>query len=211
MNWRNRVHTAWRQELMQGDFNTAGVLKFNKGTAVGASTAQQLWSAYWHKLDRTLFGRATDKGAAVSRWCFAEGGELGDNLHLHFVAQAPFDTIAFCTVATALWSDFHTYTSNTHYSQITPMQHNTAATAYFSKETWLLKADVAGAECSRRAAQEFDCATFQNHIQIERIQAQITNTALDDAHKAVLRHIQSTTERRQLRQRLAELRGIQRA
>ena len=43
MNWRNRVHTAWRQELMQGDYNTAGVLKFNKGTAVGASTAQQLW------------------------------------------------------------------------------------------------------------------------------------------------------------------------
>ena len=211
MDWRKSVHTAWRQQLLQGDYNTVGVLKFNKGTAVGLSTAQKLWCAYWRKLDRVVFGRAADKGAAVSRWCFVEGGEFGNNLHLHFVAQAPFETVAFCTVATALWSDFHTYASNTQYSQITPMQHNSAAVGYFSKETWLLKADVAGAECSRRAAPEFDCDSFQNQAQIQRIQAQITNTALDDAHTAVFRHILSTTERRQLRQRLAELRGIQRA
>ena len=56
MNWNKQIQTAWQQELAKGNYDTVGVLKFNKGTVIGARTAEALYGAYWHKLDRVLFG-----------------------------------------------------------------------------------------------------------------------------------------------------------
>jgi hypothetical protein len=34
MDWNKRVQTAWQQEVKNGGYDTVGVLKFNKGTAI---------------------------------------------------------------------------------------------------------------------------------------------------------------------------------
>ena len=211
MNWNKRVQAAWQRELEQGDYDTVGVLKFNKGTAVSRNTAQALYGAYWHKLDRTLFGRAADKGVCVSRWCFVEGGEHGANTHLHFVARAPIEVEQFCTVASALWANFHQYAASCEYSWITPTVCNSASSAYNTKETWWLRDDMTSVACSRQNTTGIDYKAFENTAQAKRILTRIGEAELIKAKDAMHRHITKITEGRQLRQRLVELRGIQQA
>ena len=211
MDWNKRVQTAWKQEVERGGYNTVGVLKFNKGTAISSSTAESLYLAYWHKLDRMLFGRAADSGMCVERWCFAEGGEFGSNTHLHFVARAPIDVELFCTAASALWVNLHRYTSSYDYSWITPTVCNTAASNYNTKETWWLRDDMTGVSCSRQNTTGIEYTAFEGTAQANRILARIGEEELIKANDAVNRHIVKTHERRQLRQRLVELRGIQQA
>ena len=211
MDWNKQIQTAWQRELTKGDYDTVGVLKFNKGTAIGVTTAEALYGAYWHKLDRMLFGRGADKGVCVERWCFTEGGELGDNTHMHFVARAPIDNALLCAVASALWVNFHSYTSAYGYSWITPTQCNAAAGAYNTKDTWWLRDDMAGLRCSRRNIVGIDYTAFENPAQANRILNRIGIEELVRASEAVDWHITKTTERRQLRQRLVELQGIQQA
>ena len=211
MNWNKQIQTAWQQELAKGNYDTVGVLKFNRGTAISSSTAETLYSAYWHKLDRMLFGRAADKGVCVERWCFVEGGEFGNNTHLHFVARAPFDTNLFCAVAAATWTNLHKYTSSYDFSWITPVQHAAGVSSYNSKETWWLRDDMTGVRCSRRTAPGTDYYTFENPAQAERISSRISDAELIKANDAVQRQILKVSQRRLLRQKLAELRVIQQA
>jgi hypothetical protein len=211
MNWNKEIQAAWQRELEQGNYDVVGVLKFNRGTAISSSTAEALFGAYWHKLDRMLFGRAADKGMCVERWCFGEGGELGDNTHLHFVARAPFDTHLFCAVAAATWVNLHRYTSSYDYSWITPIQHQAGVSGYNSKETWWLRDDMTGLCCSRRNTTGIDYKAFEDHAQAERILSRIGEAELIEASEAVQRQTEQIAQRRQLRQRLVELRGIQQA
>jgi hypothetical protein len=217
MNWNKQVQAAWQREIEQGSYDVVGVLKFNRGTAISSSTAETLHSAYWHKLDRMLFGRAADKGVCVERWCFVEGGEFGNNKHLHFVARAPFDTKLFCAVAAATWTNLHRYTSSYNYSWITPVQHQEGVSSYNSKETWWLRDDMAGVRCSRRTAPGTDYYTFENPAQAQRILSRIGEEELIKADEAVRRNSIKVSQSRQLRrarqlrQRLVELRGIQQA
>ena len=211
MDWNKRVQAAWQQEIEVGGYDTVGVLKFNKGTALSRRTAARLYGAYWHKLDRVLFGRAADKGACVSRWCFVEGGEYGANTHLHFVARSPIEVEKFCTVASALWANFHQYAASCEYSWITPTVSNSASSAYNTKETWWLRDDMTGVACSRQNTTGIDYKAFENASQAERILTRIGEAELIKANDAMHRHIKKITERRQLRQRLVELRGIQQA
>ena len=217
MDWNKRTQTAWQQELAEGNYDTVGVLKFNRGTAISSRTAETLYSAYWHKLDRMLFGRAADRGVCVERWCFVEGGEFGNNTHLHFVARAPFDTKLFCAVAAASWTNLHRYTSSYDYSWITPVQHTAGVSSYNSKETWWLRDDMAGVRCSRRSAPGTDYKAFENPAQAQRILSRIGIEELVQASEAVDRNTIKVSQRwqlrraRQLRQNLVELRGIQQA
>lgn len=211
MDWNKQIQTAWQQELAKGNYDAVGVLKFNRGTAISSSTAKTLYGAYWHKLDRMLFGRAADRGVAVERWCFLEGGEFGNNTHLHFVARAPFDTKLFCAVAAATWTNLHRYTSSYDYSWITPVQHTAGVSSYNSKDTWWLREDMAGVRCSRRTAPGTDYQAYENRAQAQRILSRIGIEELIKADEAVNRQIQKVSQRRQLRQKLAELRGIQQA
>lgn len=211
MDWNKRIQTAWQQELLKNNYDAVGVLKFNKGTAISSSTAETLYSAYWHKLDRMFFGRAADRGVCVERWCFAEGGKCGCNTHLHFVARAPFDTRLFCAVAAATWTNLHRYTSSYDYSWITPVQHTAGVSSYNSKETWWLRDDMAGLRCSRQNTTGTAYKAYENRAQAERILSRIGEAELTKAYEAVQRQTEKITQRRQLRQRLAELRGIQQA
>jgi hypothetical protein len=202
MNWNKEIQAAWQRELEQGNYDVVGVLKFNRGTAISSTTAETLCSAYWHKLDRMLFGRAADKGMCVERWCFAEGGELDDNTHLHFVARAPFDAHLFCAVAAATWVGFHRYTSSYNYSWITPVQHQAGVSSYNSKETWWLRDDMSGLRCSRRNLTGIDYKAYENHAQAERILSRIGKAELIKASEAVQRQTEKIAQRRQLRHQL---------
>jgi len=211
MNWNKQIQKAWQQELTKGNYDTVGVLKFNRGTAIGNTTAETLYEAYWHKLDKVLFGSEAEKGVCVERWCFMERGKYGDNTHMHFVARAPFDTTLFCAVASALWVNFHRYTSAYGYSWITPIQCNDASSAYITKETWWLRDDMTGLKCSRPNSADKNYTKFDNPKQASRILNHIGIEELVRATEAVDRHVTKTTERRQLKQRLSKARSKQQA
>ena len=61
-NWSKQVSETWQQLLADSAYTITGTLKFNKGAAIGRTTASKILNAYWHKLDRTFFGHAASKG-----------------------------------------------------------------------------------------------------------------------------------------------------
>ena len=68
---------------------------------------------------------------------------------------------------------------------------------------------MTGLRCSRHNVTDIDYTIFETSAQASRILNRIGIEKLVRATEAVDRHITKTTERRQLRQRLVELRGIQ--
>ena len=67
IDWRNTTRDAWVQEITHNGYDTIGVLKFDNGRYIKPKQAFALLKSYWHKVDRTLFGRAADKGYGVRR------------------------------------------------------------------------------------------------------------------------------------------------
>ena len=70
---------------------------------------------------------------------------------------------------------------------------------------------MTGVACSRQNTTGIDYKAFENASQAERILTRIGEAELIKANDAMHRHIKKITERRQLRQRLVELQGIQQA
>ena len=150
MNWTRLTKEAWTSEIAKGDFDVFGTLKFIDGRKVSEDTATLLWGAYWHKIDRIVFGRATDKRLGVNRLCFDELGECETNRHLHFVAQAPIDTDVFCAMLNAVWEGFCVDAAALRFNEITPIRSKRDAGAYIVKETGSQNARYAGLKCSHR-------------------------------------------------------------
>lgn len=194
-NWSATVHTAWTQELASNDYDTFGILKFDNGRFIHARQAQALFKAYWHKVDRTIYGRAADKGYGIKRWCFSELGSDGANLHLHFIAASPFNTETFCATLNALWTNFNSRTADYGYNWITPIQHKTKAAAYTSKGTKLFVNDKIGQATSFQPHPNLQTHTFNFAAQAQRISNKLTAQQLDKAFFELERQIEATRER----------------
>ena len=101
--WDKKTPEKWADGLANGGYNIAGTLKFYNGRTIGKNNATALLGAYWHKVDRTLFGQAADNGYGVQRWCFTEYGSDGHNLHVHFIAKSPIAVRPCCAALNALF------------------------------------------------------------------------------------------------------------
>src|SRR6056297_1548397 len=206
-NWQQRVSDEWRELLADDAYSVTGTLKFNKGTVIGSTAARNILKAYWHKLDRTFFGHAADKGIGIARWIFSEYGSTGDNLHFHFKAKAPIEPYYFCCIANVMWSKFHRQTAGSIYNWITPTILKANSAGYAVKDTRHFTYDAMGLEASHQNQQALDTATFQNAAQAQRI---INKASLDEISKAqpiVDWHIEQTIQRIYQRQRRAEVQG----
>jgi hypothetical protein len=171
------------------------VLKFDNGRFITAKHAQALYKAYWHKVDRTIYGRAADKGYGVKRWCFAELGSDGNNLHLHFVAASPFSTKTFCATLNALWVNFNTRTADYRHNWITPIQHKTKAAAYTAKGTKQFTHDKIGQATSFQPNPTLQTQYFDTAAQARRITNRLTDQHFEQAYFELERQIEATTQR----------------
>ncbi len=150
MNWTRLTKEAWTNEIAKSDFDVVGTLKFIDGRSVSEDKATQLWGAYWHKIDRIVFGHAADKELGVNRLCFDELGECENNRHLHFVAQAPIDIELFCAMLNVVWEGFCVDAAALRFNHITPIRSKQDAGAYIVKETGSQNARISGLKCSHR-------------------------------------------------------------
>lgn len=203
-HYRKRTAQDWTRSLVRQDFNTFGTLKFNNGRSIGQQTATKLVSAYWHKVDRMLFGKAADKGYGVERWCFTEYGADGNNLHVHFVAQAPIQVYCFCTVLNALWVNFNRSTADYSNNWITPITHKDKAIAYTVKGTRFQAIDPINQKASHTNKPGTDINDFDTKKQIKRINNRLTNQQLEQASEQLQRHIFETEKRQARRAQLAQ-------
>jgi len=206
-DWQQRVSDGWQELLADDAYTVTGTLKFNKGTMIGSTTARNILKAYWHKLDRTFFGHAADKGIGIERWIFSEYGSTGDNLHFHFKAKAPIEPYYFCCIANVMWTKFYRQTANSIYNWITPTVLQANSADYAVKDTRHFTYDAMGLEASHQNEQALDTSTFQNAAQAQRI---INKASLDEISKAqpvVNWHIEQTIQRIYKRQRRTEVQG----
>lgn len=194
-NWSNETHEAWVKDIVNKGYDTVGVLKFDNGRYIKPKQALALYKAYWHKVDRTLFGRAADKGYGVQRWCFSELGADDRNLHLHFVAISPFATDAFCAVLNGLWSNFHVRTADSSYNWITPIQHRDKAAAYTAKSTKQFKCDKIGLAVCFQPSPHLAHDTFDAAAQAKRITNRLTGEQFEQALEQLNRQIAETDKR----------------
>jgi len=208
-NWKQRVGDRWKDLLADDAYTVTGTLKFNKGTMIGKRTASNILNAYWHKLDRTFFGHAANKGTGIERWIFSEYGSAGDNLHFHFKAKAPIEPYYFCCIANVMWAKFHRQTAGSIYNWITPTVLKKNSSGYAVKDTRHFTYDAMGLASSHQNAHVIDTTTFQNAAQAKRI---INKASIDEITKAqqiVDWQIEQTIKRIYQRQRRAEVRGTQ--
>lgn len=199
-SWRNETHEAWVKEIVNNGYDTVGVLKFDNGRYIQPKQALALYKAYWHKVDRTLFGCAADKGYGVRRWCFSEFGADDRNLHLHFVAISPFASDTFCAVLNGLWSNFHYRTAQSSYNWITPIQHRFKAAAYTAKSTKQFKLDKIGLAVSYQPSSHLTHGSFDVAAQVRRIKNRLTEEQFEQALCELDRQIVETEKRHEQRQ-----------
>lgn len=175
MNWNRLTREAWISEIAEGDFDVFGTLKFIDGRKVTEDKATQLWGAYWHKIDRIVFGRAADKRLGVNRLCFDELGECESNRHMHFVAQAPIDTELFCALLNAVWEGFCVDAAALRFNEVTPIRSKQDVGAYIVKETGSQNARYAGLNCSH---QNTDSLAYDG-VSAEKVLNRLQNKVQD--------------------------------
>ena len=208
-NWQQRVSDQWQELLADDAYTITGTLKFNKGTLISSTAARNILKAYWHKLDRTFFGHAANKGIGIERWIFSEYGSTGDNLHFHFKAKAPIEPYYFCCIANVMWSKFNKHTSNGAQSWITPTVLHQRSSNYTVKDTRHFTIDTMGPTASHQNTTNINCRTFQNAAQAQRIINQASIEEITKAQKIVDWHIEQTAKKIFLRQRRTEVQGTQ--
>ena len=206
-NWSKQVSETWQQLLADEAYTVTGTLKFNKGATIGRTTAGKILNAYWHKLDRTFFGHAADKGRGIERWIFSEYGSTGDNLHFHFKAKAPIEPYYFCCIANVMWAKFHQQTAGSIYNWITPTILKTNSSGYAVKDTRHFTYDAMGLEASHQNKKFIDTSTFQNSAQAQRILNKASLEEITKAQQIVDWQIEQTIQRIYFRQRRAEVQG----
>lgn len=206
-NWQERVCNGWRTELAADEYNVVGTLKFNNGRTIDSTLARNILKAYWHKVDRTFFGHAADKGIGIERWIFSEYGSTGDNLHFHFKAKAPIEPYYFCCIANVMWQKFHKRTAGGIYNWITPTVLQANSSGYTVKDTRKFTYDMSGLEASHQNLTNINIMTFQNAAQAQRILNKASIEEITQAQQIVDWQIEETIRRIQLRKRRAEAQG----
>jgi hypothetical protein len=199
MNWTRLTKEAWTDEIANSDFDVVGTLKFTDGRKVSEDKAALLWGAYWHKIDRIVFGHAADKRWGVNRLCFDELGEYESNRHLHFVAQAPIDTELFCAVLNAVWEGFCADAAALRFNHVTPIRSKRDAGAYIVKETGNQNARFAGLKCSHRNTDRLAYEGVSGEKVLNRLQNRVTNTRLSAAMDMLRLHIDDESRRKAIR------------
>lgn len=200
INWSAKTHEAWVNDIAANGYDTIGILKFDNGRYIKNRQALALFKAYWHKVDRTVFGRAADKGYGVKRWCFSELGTDNRNLHLHFVAVSPFPALPFCAVLNALWTNFNVRTAHYEFNWITPIRHRHKAAAYTTKGTKHFAYDEIGSAVSYQPIDALLHDQFDAEAQTRRIKNRLTHQHLNEAYEQLQAQIKETDLRLEQRQ-----------
>ncbi len=124
--------------LLDRQWNVFGTLKFHSGSKISFTRAHMQLRCFWNKLDRVIYGTATERGCRVNRWCFTHAGSHSDNYHVHFVALAPIEQGEFCALANTLWTKTSPATAGIDQNWITPVLYPNRVAGYVTREVWKL-------------------------------------------------------------------------
>ncbi len=188
-NWGKKLANKSIEAIMAGPYDVTGVLAFKDGGRMDHATAIKLTNAFWHKTDRIFFGSAASKGFGINRLCFLEFGKSQKCIHSHFVAQSPFDPIAFAAFLNTLWDKFHSSTAKPEDNWISPIEDKLATAEYVTKEVWRFRDDSHLLNCDHGSERPTIYSDFDNEAQLERIINHIEESGFEDALERVPVHM----------------------
>ena len=182
-------------------WNIFGTLKFQPIRMISGQEAHKVVRRFWNRLDRVIYGKATERGCRVQRWCFAHEGSQSDNYHVHFVAQSTIEPDLFCCLCNTLWTKQDRATASIEKNWITPVLHRDHVVRYLTKEVWKLGATSFDPALSCSHAQQFQVDPDLQAAQAARISRAVTVNELNAASIALEKHKAGTELRLALRER----------
>lgn len=186
--------------LLDRDWDVFGTLKFNAGRLISGNHAHMMVRCFWNRLDRVVYGKAAEAGCRVQRWCFAHAGSHSDNYHVHFVAQAPIETLEFCALANTLWSKQNSATAGIQQNWITPVMFPHRVAGYVTREVWKLGPASFDEKVSADTGVTYQMNTERLVAQGQRIARAITANERQAANDALKQHRAGTLLRLALRE-----------
>ena len=206
MNWGAKIADKAIHDIVSGPYDVTGALTFKDGDRMCHATAIKLMEAYWHKVDRIFFGRAADKHHGINRMCFVEFGKSQKCIHMHFVAQSPFDAKLFCAMLNVLWEMLNEANTLAVDNWIAPIQDKAAAAGYVTKEVWRFRDDMACINCNHSGTEYM---SFDIAAQTQRIANQVQLDQLEAAYDRVPIHM--ILIRKKMEEREQQLKAKQRS
>lgn len=210
MNWGKNIAANSIAKIVSGPYDITGALTFKDGDRMRHGDAIKLMEAYWHKVDRILFGRAADKGCGINRLCFVEFGKSQKCIHMHFVAQSPIDAKLFCAILNVLWETLSETNTLAQDNWITPIRDKAAIAGYVTKDVWRFRDDMACTNCDHTGTiyKGFDVAAqvqrISSHIQVDQLEAAYDRVPI---HMILIREkMQEREQQLKVKQRLRDQR-----
>ncbi len=174
--------------LLDRQWDVFGTLKFHSCSRISFNRAHMQLRNFWNRLDRVIYGTATERGCRVNRWCFSHAGSHSDNYHVHFVALAPIDRLEFCALANTLWAKTSPATAGIDQNWITPVLYPDRVAAYLTREVWKLGPASFDARISADTGVTYQTSPERDRAQAERIARAMTARERQDANRALLQH-----------------------
>ena len=203
MNWGQKIAAKSISEIMAGPYDVTGVLAFKDGDRMDHAIAIKLISAFWHKVDRIFFGQAANQGFGINRRCFLEFGKSQRCIHVHFVAQSPFDPIAFSAILNVLWNGLNPQTAVLRKNWITPIHSKPAIAGYVTKEIWRFRDDLHVLDCDHGLDGLTRYAAFDPEARLQRIANRVDADTLEEAMALIPVHMIIIRKRMEEREREA--------
>jgi hypothetical protein len=174
--------------LLDREWDVFGTLKFHSGSRISFNRAHMQLRHFWNQLDRVIYGKATECGCRVNRWCFAHAGSHSDNYHVHFVAQSPIDTLEFCALANTLWAKTSPATAGIDQNWITPVLYPDRVAGYVTREVWKLGPASFDAQISADTGVTYQNTPERLVAQEERISRAVSANERQAALDALKQH-----------------------
>jgi hypothetical protein len=193
------THNKLREEAIDWvashDWDVFGTLTFAPGHKLKGDEAQRLYRRYWNCVDRAVYGQKTR--SRVERMVCSQFGVLGDNPHLHFVAQSPIEPEQFCAHLNAIWAGMDVHTAPTVENVILPVISVRGCSRYVFHEFYRLGIDTLNVElCHKNQARWDGSDPTPPHAQAQqRLAAQSSPLLQCSAQLAFIQHMLAANER----------------
>jgi hypothetical protein len=174
--------------LLDRHWDVFGTLKFHSGSRISFNRAHMQLRNFWNKLDRVIYGTATERGCRVNRWCFAHAGSHSDNYHVHFVALAPIEPSEFCALANTLWTKTSPATAGIDQNWITPVLYPDRVAGYVTREVWKLGPASFDTQISADTGVTYQSTPERLVAQEERISRAVSANERQAANNALKQH-----------------------
>lgn len=105
MSHANNTRIALADWAMSQPWDIFGTLNFAFRRKPSQQEARRAFSRFWNEIDRRCYGQSHNGRLGIPRFAWIHSGADGDNFHMHFLAQTPFDVKETCILLNSIWTE----------------------------------------------------------------------------------------------------------